>query len=101
MGWWVNMTENPCLQNRSFVKRGWLSFVIFRWYSRGCNGVVGEIVAEGSQHQPRECEQAQALGEGFDLGHGNLRECVVMRLRGASRKARLVHFQDERHFLRR
>ena len=32
-----------------------------------------EVVAQGRQHQPREREQAQAPGEGFSQGHGNLR----------------------------
>lgn len=32
-----------------------------------------DVVAKGSQQQPRERELAQALGEGFDVGHGDLR----------------------------
>ena len=32
-----------------------------------------EVVNQGRQHQPREREQAQAPGEGFDVGHGDLR----------------------------
>lgn len=60
-----------------------------------------EVVDKGRQHQPRKREQAQALGEGFDVGHGELRECAVVRLRRAGRRARSVHFQDESHFLRR
>ncbi|MNR34439.1 hypothetical protein D3C85_1522110 [compost metagenome] len=33
----------------------------------------GEVIAQGRQYQPREREQAQAPGEGFSEGHGNLR----------------------------
>lgn len=41
---------------------------------------AGEVIAEGRQHQPRECEQAQTPGEGFSEGHGDLRGGAVAGL---------------------